>query len=82
MFLYGKMSKYCIPQKLFPWDVDPPWDGGIEVCSNDPDHITKMATMPICGKKIKNLLLWNRLAIVIETWYTASDTQVLSSLFK
>ena len=27
--------------------VEPPWDGGTKVCSNGPDHITKMAAMPI-----------------------------------
>ena len=29
------------------------WDGGTKVCSNDPGHITKMATMPIHGKNLK-----------------------------
>ena len=33
--------------------MDPPWDGGMNVCSNDPGHMTKMATMPIYGKNIK-----------------------------
>ena len=35
------------------------WDGGTKVCSNDPGHMTKTAAMPIYGKKLKNLLLWN-----------------------
>ena len=33
--------------------VVPPWDGGTKVCSNGPDHMTKMAAMPIYGKNIK-----------------------------
>ena len=41
--------------------VEPPWDGRTKVCSNGPDHMTKMAVMPIYGKNkfLKNLLLWN-----------------------
>ena len=35
------------------------WDGGTKVCSNDPCHMTKAAAMPIYGKSLKNLLLWN-----------------------
>ena len=34
--------------------VDPPWDGWTKVCSNGPGHMTKMATMPIYGKNMKN----------------------------
>ena len=29
------------------------WEGGMEVCSNGPGHMTKMATMPIYGKNLK-----------------------------
>ena len=36
------------------FDVDPPWDGGTKVCSSDPAHMTKMASMPIYGKNMKN----------------------------
>ena len=59
--------------------MEPPWDGGTKVCSNGLGHMTKMAAMPIYGK---NLLLWNRKADDLETWYAASSTQVLPSLFK
>ena len=31
--------------------VEPPWDGGTKVCSRGPGHMTKMAAMPIYGKK-------------------------------
>ena len=59
-----------------------PWDGGTKVCSNGPGHMTKMATMPIYGKKLKNLLLLNQKADDLETWYAASGARVLSNLFK
>ena len=55
----------------------PPWDEVIKACSNDPGHMTKMATMPICPsmvKTFKNLLLWNRKADDLETWYAALST--------
>ena len=29
------------------------WDGGTKVYSNGPGHMTKMATTPIYGKKLK-----------------------------
>ena len=33
--------------------MESPWDWGTKVCSNGPGHMTKMATMPICGKILK-----------------------------
>ena len=36
--------------------------------------MTKVATMPIYGKNHKKLLLRNRLADVVATWYTASGS--------
>ena len=30
--------------------MEPPWDGGRKVCSDDPGHMTKMSAMPIYGK--------------------------------
>ena len=32
--------------------MQPPWDGGMKAYSNGPGHITKMAAMPIYGKKL------------------------------
>ena len=32
---------------------EPPWDGGTKVWSNGLGHMTKMAAMPIYGKKLK-----------------------------
>ena len=58
------------------------WDGGLNVCSNGPGHMTKMATMPIYGKNFKKNLLRNQKADDLETWYAASGAQVLPSLFK
>ena len=29
--------------------MEPQWDGGTKVCSNDPGHMTKMAATPIYG---------------------------------
>ena len=39
--------------------------------------MTKMASKPIYGKTIKNVLLRNQEADDIENWYKASSTQVL-----
>ena len=47
--------------------MEPPWDGGTKVSSNGPDHMTKMAAMPIYGKNIKNLLLRNQKADDLES---------------
>ena len=33
--------------------MEPPWDGGMKICSNGPGHMTKMAAMPIYGKNLK-----------------------------
>ena len=62
--------------------MEPPWDGETKVGSTGPGHMTKMAAMPIYGKKLKNLLLWNQQADDLETWYAASGARVLPSLFK
>ena len=43
-------------------------------------QVTKMATMPIYGKTLKNILLWNLKANYLETWYAASGTRILPSL--
>ena len=61
--------------------MESPRDGGTKVCSNSPGYMTKMATMPIYGKSLKNLPR-NQKADDLETWYAASGAQVLGSLFK
>ena len=62
--------------------MKPPWDGGTKVCSNGPGHMTKVAAMPIYGKNLKNLFLWNQKADDLESWYVASGAAVLPCLFK
>ena len=37
--------------------VEPPWDGGTKVCSNDRGHMTNMTTMPIYAKNLKKSAL-------------------------
>ena len=61
--------------------VGPPWEGGTKVYIKGPGHMTKMATMPIYGKNIKNLLQ-NQKSYDLETWHVASGTQALQSLYK
>ena len=43
----------------------------MKVCSNGPGHMTKVAAMPIYGKNLKNLLLWNQTADDLKSWYAA-----------
>ena len=31
--------------------AEPPWEGGTKFCTNRPGHMTKIAAMPIYGKK-------------------------------
>ena len=44
-------------------------------------HMTNMASMPVYGKNLKNLL-WNQKANDLESWYVLLGAQVLPSLFK
>ena len=46
--------------------VEPPWDGGTNVCSNGSGHMTNMAAMPIYGKNLKNLPLWNQKLMTLK----------------
>ena len=43
--------------------------------SNGPGHMTKMATMPIYGKKTLKNVLRNQKADDLESWYAASGAQ-------
>ena len=54
--------------------IEPPWDGGMKVCSNGPGHMTKMATMPIYIVKALKNLLQNHKTDDLETWYAASGS--------
>ena len=53
-----------------------------ELFSKLPGHMTKIATMPIYDKNLKNRLLWNQMADDLESWYAVSGARVLISLFK
>ena len=64
------------------FQVESPWDGGIKVYSNGLGHMTNMAAMPIYGKNLKNLLLWNQKADDLDSWYVVSEARVLPNLFK
>ena len=44
-------SETALPIKA-KFYVEPPWDGGTKVYINGPGHMTKMAAMPIYGKKL------------------------------
>ena len=61
--------------------MEPPWVGETHVCSNGPGHTSRMAAMPIYGKKLKNLVLRNLKADDLETWYAVLGAQVLPTLF-
>ena len=58
------------------FQVTPPFDGGTEIYSNDPGHMTKMAAMPVYGKK----RLRHQKADDLETWYAASGARVLVNI--
>ena len=50
---------------------------------NNPGHMTKMAAMPIYGKKtFKILLLQNHWTDFNQAWHEASGTRVLQSIYK
>ena len=53
--------------------MEPPWDGGTEVCSD---------AMPYMVKTLKNLLLRNQKVDDLEALYAASGARILRSLFK
>ena len=40
----------------------------MEVCSNGPDHMTKIVAMPIYGKKPFEILIQNQKALVCSNW--------------
>ena len=36
------------------FQMEPPWDGGMKICSNGPGHMS-IAAMPIYGKNLKKI---------------------------
>ena len=61
--------------------VEPHAMGNESEYTNCLCHMTKMAPMPIYGKYLKNLLLWNQKVNDLGSWYVASGAQVLPSVF-
>ena len=60
-----------------------PYDKMAKIYAKYFGHMTKMAAMPIYGKKtFKNLLLQNQKADDLGTWYIALGMWDLPSLFK
>ena len=58
-------------------------EGGTNVLINNSCHMTKMAAMPICCKKVfKKLLLRNRCTDFNRTWHVVSGPKVLQCGFK
>ena len=52
--------------------------GGTKVYINGPGHMTTIATMAICGEKLKNILQ-NRKSYDLETWQEALRSQAPQS---
>ena len=48
---------------------------------NGQGHMTKMAAILKNAQNLKNLLFQNYQAICLETWYVASGSVVLDSLY-
>ena len=46
--VFSSETAWPIKAKFY---VEPPWEGGTKVYINGPGHMTKMAAMPIYGKK-------------------------------
>ena len=49
------------------------------LCSKVPDHMTKMAAMPIYGKDFNKS---SSMADDLGTWYAASSARIIPSLLK
>ena len=62
--------------------VEHPYERGTKVCIIGPGHMTKMAAMPIYGKTLKTLLLWNLWIDFNGTWYVAVGTLTHHRLYK
>ena len=59
--------------------MEPLWDRGTKVGSDGPGHMTRMGASPYMVKTLKNLLLRNQKADVLETWYAALGARALPS---
>ena len=70
--IFFSKSACPIKAKLF---VERPWIGGTNVCSWHLGHMTKMAAMPIYGKKPFKHLLQNWQADFQETSFVAEQNR-------
>ena len=66
---------------FFKRNMDPSIIGELKICINGHGLLSTMAAMPIYGKNAKNLLQ-NHESFEAESWYIASETQGLPTLFK
>ena len=73
----SNISKTACPIKA-KFYVEPPWEGGTKVCSRHLGHVTKMAAMPIYGKKSSP----EPEADFHETWFVALGTPAHHSSLK
>ena len=48
---------------FFKLHVEPSVKGRLKICTNGHGPLIKMAAIPICGKTLKNLLLWTKKAL-------------------
>ena len=55
---------------------------GMKIYTNEFGYMTSMATMPIYGKNLKNLLLQKQYTDDLETFSVAFSMEVLLRLFK
>ena len=57
------------------------WEGGTNVCINNPGHMTKMAAMPIYGKN-PSKIFFSRTGWPISAKHEASMAQALQCIYK
>ena len=63
--------------------MGPSVEGILTICSNNSASLNKMAALPIYDKKkMPKNLLHNQESFEAESWYIASGTLGLPSLFK
>ena len=78
-------SETTLPFEL-KFHMKTPYDRLAKIYTNCTGHMTKMATTPIYGKKLKKpfkcLLLWNQKANGLGTWYVALGMWALPDLHK
>ena len=64
------------------YHMEPQWDGGTKVWSNDPRHWPGWPPRQYKVKTLKNLLLRNQRASDLGAWYALLGTWAQQNLFK